>query len=176
MKVIAIVAVDRGGFIGKNGKLPWHLPRDLAYFKRSTQKYPVIMGRKTYESIGKPLSKRQNIVVSRNKDFYAMGCHVVDSVEKALYLAYSMEKEKCFVIGGGQIYKATANKWDLIHITRVDTEVDGGDSRFVDIKKEEWEEIHKQEWKRDAKNPFDATFLVYQRKQFINQKTMVSWT
>jgi len=127
-KLGLIVAVARNGVIGVDGDLPWRLPEDLKHFKRTTIGHPIIMGRKTYESIGRPLPKRLNIVVTRQRDFSAPGCTVVHSFDAALEAGWAAHEEP-FVIGGAALYAAA-----LPHVTRfVLTEVDqdvAGDTRF----------------------------------------------
>ena len=125
-----IVATSENGVIGVDNKLPWYLPEDLKRFKKLTENNVVIMGRKTYESIGKPLPNRFNIVISRNKDLTIPGCLVVNSLEKALYKAGS--DKKVFIIGGGEIYRQSLEYVDKIYLTKVHINVEG-DTTFPNI-------------------------------------------
>lgn len=125
-KISILVAVSKNGVIGKDGKLPWHISEDLKRFKALTTGHPIIMGRKTWESIGsKPLPNRTNIIITRDKKFKAMGGEVAHSVEEAIELAKKMEKEEIFFIGGGEIYKLVLPLTDRIYLTLVEEEVNG---------------------------------------------------
>jgi dihydrofolate reductase len=126
-----ICALDNNRGIGKNGQLPWRISQDLKYFKELTKGNCVIMGRKTYESIGWSLSDRVNIVITRDPDYLAEGCFVVNSVETALEKAKSLEKEKTFVIGGGEIYKLVLPFSDKLYLTLIDGNYDA-DTFFPD--------------------------------------------
>jgi dihydrofolate reductase len=139
MIVSAIVATARNNVIGKDNQIPWYLPADLAYFKKTTLGHHLIMGRNCFESIGRPLPKRTNIVVSRDPYFTASGVLVARSVEEALGLAFDGGEEEVFVIGGGEIYRETADLWDRLYLTEVDLETDG-DVYFPEINTSEWRE------------------------------------
>jgi dihydrofolate reductase len=136
-----IVAVSENGVIGVDNKLPWHISEDLRRFKTLTLGNTVIMGRKTYESIGKPLSDRVNIVVSRDKGLTIPGCIVVDSIENAI--RKSDKNKDTFIIGGGEIYKNSLNFVDKVYMTRINQEV-GGDTMFPKLN-ENWVETEKEE-------------------------------
>jgi dihydrofolate reductase len=136
-----IVAVSENGVIGVDNKLPWHISEDLRRFKTLTLGNTVIMGRKTYESIGKPLSDRVNIVVSRDKGLTIPGCIVVDSIENAI--RKSDKNKDTFIIGGGEIYKNSLNFVDKVYMTRINQEV-GGDTIFPKLN-EDWVETEKEE-------------------------------
>ncbi len=114
-----IVAHDDKLGIGKNNQLLWHIAKDLKKFKKITTNHPVIMGRKTFESIGKPLPKRDNIIITRNFNYQTPGCHVVDSIKKAIILASSLDDQEIFIIGGGEIYKQALPLADKLYITKV---------------------------------------------------------
>ena len=129
MIITLIVASARNGVIGADNAIPWHLPDDLRFFKRTTLGHPIIMGRKTYASIGRPLPKRQNIVVTRNKAFSAPGIDVVHGLSEAFALARETGTTECFVIGGGELYRHSLPIADRLHWTRVEAEVEG-DVRF----------------------------------------------
>lgn len=144
MKLAIIVAVAKNGVIGRNNQLPWHLPQDLKYFKAVTLGKPVIMGRKTYESIGKPLPGRTNIVISRNKDWGAAdGVIVTNSFDQALLEAQKVSGEdvqstgEVMVIGGAEIYRSALPLADRIYLTRVDIEPEG-DAFFGALNEAEW--------------------------------------
>ncbi|MBK6942003.1 MAG: dihydrofolate reductase [Planctomycetes bacterium] len=140
MFVTFIVAVARNGVIGKNGALPWHLPSDLERFKARTMGHPIVMGRKTYASIGKPLPGRTNIVITRAADFAAAGVVVARSPDEALAAAQvAAGNDECFVIGGAEIYRALLPHADRIELTRIDADVDG-DTRF-DVPAAGWHEV-----------------------------------
>ena len=138
----AIVAMNREGVIGKAGNLPWHLPEDLRHFKELTMGHPVIMGRKTWESLPKrPLPGRRNIVVSRNPDFHAEGAEVFPSIEEAVEAC----REVPFIIGGEQIYRAALPFCTRIFITEVDAEVEGADAFFPPLPSQDWDETERGE-------------------------------
>ncbi len=120
---IIIVAISQNGVIGRDGRLPWHLPSDLKHFKKTTMNYPIIMGRKTFDSIGKPLPGRNNIVLSRNSSLSLPGCAVVHSIEEALELC--REDDKVFIIGGADIFNDCLPITDTIIVTALKREVDG---------------------------------------------------
>jgi len=157
-----IVATAHNNVIGKGNTMPWHLPADLTYFKKTTLDKPVIMGRKTFESIGFPLPKRRNIIISRNKEYKANGVDVVSSVDEALALV--KDSEEVMVIGGGTIYDHCLAQADRLYVTHIDAEVDG-DTQFpyYDIDNT-WQKISSQTYKADEKNAYDLDFCVYQRR------------
>ncbi len=142
-QITIIVARSRNGVIGKEGKLPWKLPEDLKFFKEKTQGKPVVMGRKTWESIGRPLPGRQNIVVSRNKNYEAPGAVVVGSLEEAIK-ACTFQKE-VMVIGGANLYAQALPVAENAWVTLIDSDYEG-DSFFLNLSPEEWrlvwEEVH----------------------------------
>ncbi len=131
-----VVAAARNGVIGRGNALPWRLPEDLAFFKRLTMGHPIIMGRKTYESIGKPLPGRLNIVVTRSA-FQAPGCTVVDSLEAAYRAAG--DADEVFVIGGAQIFEAALPSADRIYLTEIESAIDG-DTYFPRFDRSQWSE------------------------------------
>jgi dihydrofolate reductase len=138
MEICHIVAVDKNNCIGKGNDLPWHIPKDLQYFKERTLGCPVIMGRKTFESIGRPLPKRLNIVVTRNKDYKAPeGVLVLQDLEQAIEKAKEESATgKIFIIGGGEIFKKTLPTVDTVFITRVDLEVEDGEAFYPHLGEE----------------------------------------
>ena len=156
-----IVAHAHNRIIGKDNDMPWHLPADLAYFKKVTLGKPVIMGRKTYESIGRPLPGRQNIVISRDKLYQASGIESVTSVEQALTLAGNVEE--VMVIGGGTIYAHCLPAADRLYITYINAAIEG-DTQFPDYDSQhEWEKLSSELYRADEKNAYDLDFCVYQR-------------
>lgn len=166
MIISAIVAIDQNRAIGKDNEIPWYLPADLKYFKKTTIGKPVIMGRKSFDSIGRPLPKRTNIVISRNPFFIASGILVFSNIEEALSQAAEDNVEEVFIIGGGTIYEATQEIWDRLYITEVEFKSDG-DVFFPSISSEEWTEISREKHLADEKNAYNYSFIVYDR---INNK------
>ncbi|GLX84015.1 dihydrofolate reductase [Thalassotalea loyana] len=157
-----IVAHADNRIIGKDNDMPWHLPADLAYFKKTTLGKPVIMGRKTYDSIGRPLPGRQNIVISRDESLNIEGVEVVQSVEQALAVASGVDE--IMVIGGGAIYAHCMPKADKLYITHIDAKIDG-DTQFPDYDLEnEWQMLASETRQADEKNAYVLHFNVYQRR------------
>jgi len=167
-----IVATADNNIIGKDNDMPWHLPADLAYFKKVTLGKPIIMGRKTYESIGRPLPGRRNIVISRDEKYSpqgngATGVDAVTSVEEALALVDGTNGneavDEIMVIGGGAIYKHCLPKADRLYITHIKAEIDG-DTQFPHYESDNWQKISSELRKADDKNAYDLDFCVYQRE------------
>jgi len=152
--------------IGINNSLPWHLSEDLKYFKRTTMGCPIIMGRKTWESIGRQLPGRKNIVVSRNADYTAAGIHVVASIEEAIRVAdaqcFLEGTEEAFVIGGAGLYQTALPLADCLHLTHVHATVEG-DTWFPEVDWEKWQEVEKKEFEADEKNGYSYSICKYQR-------------
>ncbi len=140
MKISIVVAVSKNNVIGKEGKIPWRIPEELALFKRITSGHHILMGRKTYESIGKPLAERTNIVLTRDKSFQAEGCFIAYDLDEAIEFARQRGEEELMVIGGEEIYKLTLPFAERIYISRIQKEVEG-DSRFPELEENEWVEI-----------------------------------
>ena len=151
MIISCIVATDKNRVIGKDNDIPWYLPADLQYFKKTTIQKTVLMGRNCFVSIGRPLPKRTNIIVTRDPYFISSNCLVARSIPEALNMAYQENEEEVFIIGGGQIYEQTIDLWDKIYLTEVDTEVDG-DVFFPHIDKNKWELIFEEFHEKDEKN------------------------
>jgi len=164
MIISAIVAMSQNHVIGKDNKIPWHLPADLKYFKKTTLNHHIILGRKCYESIGRPLPKRTNIIVTRNKEYEAEGCIIVGSVQEALEYSRSRKQSEVFIAGGGQIYEQSAELWDKLYLTEVETEVEG-DIHFPKLLDEQWIMISEKSYVADETNPYNYTFKVYERKK-----------
>lgn len=163
----AIVAMAQNRVIGINNSLPWHLPNDLKYFKAVTMGKPVIMGRKTFESIGRPLPGRPNIVISTNPAYRAEGITVVDSVEKAKQLAEHLTEinggSEAMVIGGEQIYRLFLPVLNKLYITEVQADVEG-DAWFPDFDDTAWREISCDKFAAEGPNPFDYQIRVLEKK------------
>lgn len=160
MTLSIIVAAAENGIIGHNNNLIWHLSSDLKHFKNITTGHTVIMGRKTFESMGKALPNRRNIVITANKAYTAPGCEIVPDIESALQLA--AQEEEAFIIGGGTIYRAIWEKADKLYLTRVHT-APTGDISIPEVKASEWQEISREAQSADEKNEYDYTFLEYRR-------------
>jgi dihydrofolate reductase len=161
MRKSLVVAVAQNGVIGRDNALPWRLPADLAHFKRVTMGHPVVMGRRTYQSIGKPLPGRHNIVVTRNAHFEAPGCTVVNSLGDAWKAAGDAE-EVC-VIGGTTLFEETLPLADVIHFTQVEAEVDG-DTYFPAFDRGAWREIEVARHPADERNAYPMRILRLERK------------
>lgn len=159
MAISLIVAAAENNAIGKDNALLWHLSADLKRFKALTSGHPVIMGRKTFESIGKPLPNRRNIVISRSLSALD-GCEVVASVEEALALVNG--GEEAFIIGGGSVYRALWQKAARLYLTAVKTRLEG-DTFIPEIRPEEWKEISREDFSADEKNEFGYSFIDYVR-------------
>lgn len=154
-RVIFVVAHDRRGVMGRNGQLPWHLPEDLKHFRRLTIDKPVVMGRKTYESIGKPLPRRQNIVLTHDPSFSAEGVDVAHSVDEALRIAGGAEE--IAVIGGAEIFTAFAARVDSAYVTRIEAAVEGN-VHYVPPSRRHTSEVLGTH-AADERNAYDMTFL-----------------
>ncbi len=157
-----IVAHAHNRVIGKDNQMPWHLPADLKYFKQTTLQKPVIMGRKTFESIGFPLPGRRNIVISRDPSYHAEGIETATCVDDALALANGVDE--IMVIGGGSIYQHCLKAADRLYITEIDLEVEG-DTFFPDYNaQDQWQCVSQQPHPADQQNPHSYNFKVYERK------------
>ncbi|MHC9243875.1 type 3 dihydrofolate reductase [Aeromonas jandaei] len=163
MKISMIAAMAHDRVIGKDNQMPWHMPADLAHFKRVTLGKPVLMGRKTFESIGRPLPGRRNLVISRNPDYQADGIEVVGSVEAALALLADNEVAEVMVIGGGHLYAELLPKADCLYLTRIELEVEG-DTRFPAFADEQWQCVEREAHQADEKNPHPYCFETWLRK------------
>lgn len=161
MQISLIVAASSNGVIGADGGLPWHLPDDFRHFKQTTMGKPVIMGRKTYESIGKPLPGRRNIVLTQRADYRAEGALVTGSLAEAL--AAAGDAEEAFVIGGGEIYRGFLDRAGRIYLTRVDAVVDG-DTYFPQLDPREWSLTSVETHPADGRHAYAFEFRVYDRR------------
>ncbi|MHA8053031.1 dihydrofolate reductase [Aquirufa sp. Wall-65K1] len=158
-----IVACDEKNVIGKNNQLIWHLPADLKHFKNLTSGHSIIMGRKTFDSIGKALPNRNNLVVSRQSKLNAEGIILCQSLDEAILKAQSLSRSDVFIIGGAEIYKQAMERADQIILTRLHDYFDG-DTYFPEITSQDWEIIQTERGITDEKNPYQYSFLTYQRK------------
>ena len=165
MRLSLIVAMNASRVIGNQGELPWRLSSDLQRFKRLTMGHHLIMGRTTYESIGRPLPGRTSLVLSRNKDFSVEhpDVHTVNSLPEACELAATAGDQEAFVIGGGQIYQLALPHVERMYVTQVAAEVIG-DAYFPEWNPTEWELLSEESHPADAKNEYDSVYRVYQRR------------
>ncbi len=163
MIVSLIVAMDERGGIGLNNQVPWHLPADLKRFKALTMGHHLIVGRKTYESIGRPLPGRTMIIITRSKKYRAEGCFVVSSLDQALYLAKERGETEAFIGGGGSIYAQALRHADRIYLTRVHTDVEA-DVFFPTWDMAEWRIIHQEELTAAEGGGLASSFMVYERE------------
>lgn len=163
MKISLIVALDEQDGIGHHGRLPWRLGKDMRRFKALTMGHHLIMGRKTWEAIGRPLSGRTLIIVTRQPGYLAEGCHVVHSLDAALELARRRGEEEAFVIGGGELYELALPLAQRIYMTRVHTQVPA-DVFFPGFDPAEWEITQMQQDAAGEKDQFAATFSVLERR------------
>jgi len=160
MIISIIAAMDKNRLIGSDNGLPWHLPADFKHFKEVTLGKPVLMGRKTFESIGRPLPGRQNIVISRS-GFHAEGIDVVDSIDSGLKLVAGVEE--VMIIGGANIYEQMITQAEKMYLTFVDADCEG-DAWFPEINQAEWDMLNQQIFKADENNNFNFSVVTYQRK------------
>jgi len=160
MIVSAVVAIAENRAIGKNNQLLWHLPNDLKHFRLITTGHTIIMGRKTYESVGKPLPNRRNIIITRQQ-IEITGCEVVSSIEKALALCAA--EQEVFIVGGAEIYKLAMPLTDRIYLTIVHQTFDA-DAFFPEITKTEWIETQREDHEADEKNTIPYSFITLNRR------------
>ena len=160
MIISLIVAMDRQGVIGAHGALPWRLSGDLRHFKAITMGKPLIMGRKTHESIGRPLPGRQNIVLTRQQDYTAPGCDICHDAEQAL--AACTGAEEAMVMGGAALYEQFLPRAERIYLTRVQAEVDG-DTWFPPFDESAWHEVERRDQPADERNEYPCSFLLLEK-------------
>ncbi|ALE55539.1 dihydrofolate reductase [Paraburkholderia sp. GV068] len=158
-----IVARANNGVIGRDNQLPWRLPEDLAFFKRTTMGAPIIMGRKTHESIGRPLPGRRNIVVTRDATRRFQGCDAATTLGEALKLAAQDQAPEAFLIGGAQLYVEGLRLADKLIVTEISADFQG-DATFPAVDPDEWEEVAHETHRAHAPNDFDYAFVTYKRK------------
>ncbi len=160
MRLSIVVAMDDNRLIGNNNQLPWHLPADLAYFKKLTTGKSLLMGRKTYDSIGKPLPNRRNIVISRNSKISISGCEVVSSIEKALIL--TKDEDEVMVIGGASLCEQLLPQVNRLYITKIDGEFEG-DIYFQKYDDLNWHQVSCESHPKDISNAYSHHFIVLDR-------------
>lgn len=164
MTLSFIVAVSDNNAIGINNELPWRLPEDLKFFKRTTMGKPVIMGRKTYESLGRPLPGRLNVVLSQSSQLHLPhGVAQCESISEAIAVAEGEKKDEVFIIGGGKIFEQSMHLVDRMYITRVHTIIDGADAFFPIIDHSHWKLVWEEKHHADDKHAYDFTFQQYER-------------
>ena len=160
MIISLIVAMGANRVIGKDNQIPWHLPADMKYFRKMTMGKPIVMGRKTYDSIGNSLKGRQNIVVTRNKDLVALGCVVVHSIKEALEAA---EGDEIMIIGGAQLYEQLLPGADRLFLTKIEADF-AGDKCFPTINDDKWIELSRQTVEPGNAYPHRYHFIVMERR------------
>ena len=164
MKIAAIAAVDEAGGIGQGGGLLCHLPADMKHFKSVTMGYPIIMGRKTFESFPKgPLPGRLNIILTKDLSYTAAGTVVCHEIREAIAVAEKEGKERCFIIGGGQIYSAFADYLDELYLTLIQYRFEDADTFFPAIDRDGWDMVKKEDYVADERNPYPYSFLNLKR-------------
>jgi dihydrofolate reductase len=161
-KISAIVAMSENRVIGDDIHLPWHLPADLKHFKTITSGHPILMGRKTYESIGRPLPNRTNIIITRNHAFKAEGCTVIQSIDQAIENAAATNCDEMFIIGGAEVYKQLMPHIQRIYLTIVH-EIFEGDVFFPELNLAEWKETSRVKHDADDDNDYEYSFITLER-------------
>jgi len=156
-----IVAMDESRLIGSNNDLPWQMPADLAYFKRTTMGKPIIMGRKTFASIGRPLPGRRNIVITRDPGFSAPGCEIANGIQAAMALCSDVEE--VMLIGGASLYKQTIDQAKRLYVTRIHHRFQG-DTWFPEIDLGLWKEEAREDHNSDHSNPYAYSFIKFVRE------------
>ena len=163
MLISAIVACANHRIIGKDNQMPWYLPVDLAYFKRTTLDHHVIMGRNSLVSMGRPLPKRTNIVVTRDPFFIASGCVIAHSIAEAVQIAEQNGETEAFILGGGEIFRQSVDLWDRLYLTEIDLDTEG-DVFFPELDWSTWRLVSEQKHEKDDKNAFDCIFKLFERE------------
>lgn len=171
MRKALIVAMAQNRVIGRNNALPWYLPGDLRYFKQATMGKPILMGRKTFESIGRPLPGRLNVVITRDPEWEAPTGVVAEQSLEAAYRRAEAQAEleggdEIMIIGGGQIYADALPDIDRMYVTQVHADVDG-DAWFPEVDWAQWEELGREDFSASENNPYDYSFVVYQRRSAV---------
>jgi dihydrofolate reductase len=165
-----IAAVSRNFVIGKNNDLPWHLPDDMKFFMNTTKGHHCIMGRKNYDSIPakfKPLPNRTNIVVTRQKNFQAPGCTVVNNIHDGLAIAIAEDETEAFIIGGAEIYRQAMDITDRLYLTEIHATIEG-DTFFPHFDKTWWREVKREHHAADEKHKYAFDFVTYEKAQKLN--------
>ena len=161
MKIAIIVATDEQGLIGRENDLPWKLSADLQFFRRTTMGKPIVMGRNTHESIGRPLPGRRNIIVTRQPDYQADGCEVVHSIDEAMQLCD--DAEEVMIMGGASLYEQMLPCCHRLYLTKVHARLEG-DTWFPAWSEQDWQLLSCEEHKADEHNQFDYSFMLYERR------------
>ena len=161
MLISFVVAMDEQGVVGINNTLPWRLSADLQNFKKITLGKPIVMGRKTYESIGKALPGRENIVITRQRDYRPEGCTVFSSLDDVY--EYCADIPEVIIIGGAELFKQTLDHAERIYLSEVHARVEG-DAFFPDLNRDDWQEVSREEFPADEKNEYPFSFIVLERK------------
>ncbi|HIF52251.1 MAG TPA: type 3 dihydrofolate reductase [Thiotrichaceae bacterium] len=161
MQLSIIVAMDRNRVIGRGDTLPWHISTDLKNFKKITMGNPIIMGRKTHESIGRPLPGRENIILTRDKNYTSEGCTVLHSMDEIF--EHCKEVDEVMITGGSEIYKLSLEQATRLYLTEVHTEIEG-DTFFPEFDRSEWREVSREDHSSDEKNEFDYSFVLLERE------------
>lgn len=165
MLISAIAAIDKKNAIGKNNDLPWHLPLDFRHFKKTTTGHYVVTGRRNFESIGRLLSNRPHLILSRQADFTVEGAQIVRSIESAIQIAKNAGESELFIIGGGEIYTLAMPHVDRLYMTEVDTVVENPDVFFPEINPSEWTEKSRVVHPADEKHKYGFSIVQYDRTQ-----------
>ncbi|MFW6093056.1 MAG: dihydrofolate reductase [Pseudomonadota bacterium] len=167
MHIALIWAMTRNGVIGRDNDLPWHLPREMKHFMVTTRGHPVIMGRRTFESMDRPLPRRTNIVVTRQRDYHAAGAVVVATLEEALDAARRQAAadgvDEVFVIGGAELYRRAFDVATRLYVTEIDAELEG-DTFFPALDWTPWQRISRERYEADQANPYAFTVSVFERR------------
>jgi len=158
-----VVAASTNNVIGKDNRLLWHLPNDLKFFKNTTWAMPVVMGRKTFEAVGKPLKGRTNIVITRQKEWTASGVTTVPTIQEATKAAGATDAKEMFVIGGGEIYRETLKTADKVYLTRVHALLEG-DTFFPELSESAWKLFSNLDFPADDKHAYPYSFQLWVRK------------
>ena len=162
MIISSLVVMNEERVIGVDNKIPWYLPADLQYFKRVTMGHDMLMGRKCFDSIGKALPGRNNIIVTRDPHFFVSNCIVVHSIEEGILWSKKNKETELFIIGGGEIYRQSIHLWNRLYLTIVDYPCEG-DTFFPEVDLSKWKLISKEDHKADEKNKMNYSFLIYER-------------
>ncbi|HUM46736.1 MAG TPA: dihydrofolate reductase [Chitinophagales bacterium] len=162
MIISLIVAAAENNVIGKDGQLPWHLPADMKYFKQTTAGHTVIMGRGTFESLGKPLPGRTNIVITRQQQYKAQGCTIVSNIADAISYAKENGTAETFIIGGGEVFRQSMSLADRIYLTRIFHSFDG-DTFFPELNTDDWKMVSEERHQPDERNKYAFAFQVFEK-------------
>ncbi|MFT5397005.1 MAG: dihydrofolate reductase [Gammaproteobacteria bacterium] len=161
MQLSIIVAMDHNRVIGNKDSLPWHISADLKNFKKITMGKPIVMGRKTHESIGRPLPGRENIIITRDETYQAEGCTVLNCIDEIF--EHCKDVEEVMITGGSEIYKHTLDQATRLYLTEVHTEIEG-DTFFPEFNRAEWSEVSREAYTADEKNDFDYSFVLLEKE------------